>query len=174
MRAFSHSAAAALLAVSMACSPALDWREVRVDALALTALFPCRPERRARTVPLAGESVRMELVSCVAGGNTYAVAFADVADARKVTAGLGTLRQAAVDNLDGSGKSVAPFALAGTTANEQSGRLLVSGRLADGTAVQEHAVFFVKGLRIYQASVVGGTAALDAVQTFLDGLKLAP
>jgi len=69
-----------LLAALTGCAPTLDWREVRVDGGSLTALFPCRPERRVRDLVLAGAPLRMEMTSCAVAGTTFAATFADLAD----------------------------------------------------------------------------------------------
>jgi hypothetical protein len=37
-----------------ACNPELNWREVRADSHSLTVLLPCKPDRGARVVSLAG------------------------------------------------------------------------------------------------------------------------
>ena len=60
---------------------------------------------------------------------------------------------------------------AGLTPNPQAARVSFAGRLPDGAAVQQHSVFFSKGLRVYQASVIGTKPPLDAVETFFTGLK---
>lgn len=97
--------------VLVACSPALDWREVRVDDAALTAMFPCRPERRARDVPLAGAQVRMEMAACAAEGSTYAASFFSVQDPALVTGMLEALRSAAVANVGGAAPRNRPSCL---------------------------------------------------------------
>ena len=43
--------AAATLTLA-ACSPALDWRQVRPDDTGVEAMFPCKPLSHARTVPM--------------------------------------------------------------------------------------------------------------------------
>ena len=169
--------AAALVACALAlagCAPALDWRQVAVDAGALTAMFPCRPEHRARTVPLGADSVRMEMVACTAGASTYAVSYVDIRDPAAVTGALETLRIVAATNVGGAAPHVESYTLRGMTPNAAAARLRVEGRLPDGKAVREHATFFVRGLRVYQATVIGAMPAPNAVETFLDGLKLAP
>ena len=57
------------------------------------------------------------------------------------------------------------------TPNEQSVRVAVTGRLPDGAVVQEHAAFFVRGLRVYSATVIGAKPAPQAVDVFFNGLK---
>ena len=162
-----------MLAAMAACSPSHDWREVRAEGDTLTALFPCRPERRERDVPVAGARLKMAMAACAVERTTYAVAFVDVTDPEAVARALDALREAAVANIGGAPARITPFVLAGTTPNARSGRLLVDGRLPDGTMVREHAAFFVRGLRLYQASVVGVAPAPEAVETFFSGMKFA-
>ena len=66
----------------------------------------------------------------------------------------------------------APVQISGMTPNPQAARVSMTGRLPDGAAVQEQAAFFVKGLRVYQASIIGSTLAPDVTVTFFAGLKL--
>lgn len=168
-------AAAALLALA-GCTPALEWRELRADGRALVASFPCRPERRARSVALDGASLTVSMLSCSAGGNTYAIAFADVADPAAVTSGLDAWRQAATSNLGGAAPvaDLAASAVPGMTPNAKAGRVRIDGRLPDGATVVEQAMFFVHGLRIYQASVLGPTSSDAAATPFFSGLRLVP
>ncbi|MDW8337090.1 MAG: hypothetical protein RMK34_08995 [Tepidimonas sp.] len=68
-------AAGVLAALLMACSPALDWREVALQA-PLQAWLPCKPERAQRPVPLLGPGqaeVTLAMASCVADGHTWAL-----------------------------------------------------------------------------------------------------
>ena len=162
------------LVALVACTPVLDWRQVRVGGGSLLGLYLCRPEHRVRTVPLAAANRRMEMVACMAGDSTYAISYVDLVDPATVTGALEALRTAAATNVGGIRPRIDPFFLRGMTPNVEATRLRVEGRLPDGKAVQENAVFFVRGLRIYQASVIGAIPAPEAVETFLAGLKLAP
>ena len=57
--------AAAVAATSMwACSPSLDWREVRPLDSSVVALFPCKPSGQERRVLMAGQPVRLTLLAC--------------------------------------------------------------------------------------------------------------
>ena len=153
------------------CSPALDWREFVPEGTGLNVGFPCRPDRQARTVVVAGVSVRMQMLACSAGDATFALAFVDALDPAQTGSMLTGLREAAVDNLRGARPQVAPVQIKGMTPNEQAARLSISGTFPDGTAVQEHAVFFVRGLRVYQATVIGARPTPEAVETFIGALK---
>jgi hypothetical protein len=168
--------AVAVLSALSGCAPTLQWRELRADGRALVASFPCRPERRSRSVVVGRESVAVSMLSCAAGGSTYAIAFADVADPGAVSPGLEAWRQGAASNLGvaASAAVAEPMTVPGMTPNAAAGRLRIEGRLPDGAAVVEHAAFFVHGLRIYQASVIGPSPAEAALTPFFSSLKLVP
>ena len=160
-------------AVSLAaCSPALNWREIRPESSELLALFPCKPDRFARTLPLAGGKVEMHLVSCSVDGVTYAVAYAALDDPARITPALQQLREAAAANIGGEAREPAPFAVNGMTPQAQAQRWRLHGRAADGEAVHEQIGLFHKGGRVYQATVVGPQLDAEAAEIFFGGLKL--
>ncbi|HWH81775.1 MAG TPA: hypothetical protein VNU71_06025 [Burkholderiaceae bacterium] len=170
-RALTELAVAVVLA---GCSPALDWREFVPEGSGLHVTFPCRPDRSARRVALAGATVPMQMLACAAGDATFAVAFADVADPARVADALAELQRAAVGNVGGGAPVLAPLQIAGMTPNAQTTRLSVDGRLPDGAPVREHAAFFARGLRVYQASVIGAQPAPADVEVFIAGLRFPP
>lgn len=163
--------AALLLAGGAACSPALDWREFTPEGSGIMASFPCRPDRQARRVPLAGASRQMDMLACQAGGATFALAFVDLADPAGVGAALIELRVIALRNVQGGPPQLVPMQVPGMTPNAAAQRLSAAGRLPDGAPVHAHAAFFSRGLRIYQATVIGAEPPLPAVQTFFDALR---
>ncbi|CAN5840110.1 hypothetical protein BH11PSE8_BH11PSE8_14780 [soil metagenome] len=154
-----------------ACSPTLDWRETQFEGSGIVASFPCRPDRYARTVTVAGARGQMDMLTCAAGGATYALSFFDVADPAAVTPALTELRALAASNLGTVLPEAMPLDVKGMTANAQSTRLTLAGHLPDGAAVMESAAFFVKGLRIYQATALGAKLSPEALDTFFTSLK---
>jgi hypothetical protein len=158
-------------ACGAACSPALDWREFVPEGSGLSVTFPCNPDRHARAVVVAGVTVRMDMLVCTADGATYALTFVDVVEPARISTALAELRVMAVSNVQGLVPRLSPWLIKGMTANEQARRLAVAGRLPDGSVVLEHAVFFTRGRRVYQATVVGAKPAPQAVEMFLGGLR---
>jgi hypothetical protein len=154
------------------CAPSLDWREVKPEDSDAIAMFPCKPTTDARMVSLAGARVRMVLAACRAGDATWALAFADMADPAKVTQALQDLRASNAGNLVGTSSVTGPMRVAGMTPNPQAERVQVQGRLPGGEAVRLESGFFVRGTRVYQATVMGRSLHAEAVTTFFDGLKL--
>ena len=166
---------AALVAVIglAACTPTLNWREIQPEGSELFAMFPCKPERFARSVPLAGARVEMRMSSCVVDGATFAVAYASVAEPGQVTPAITALRTAAAGNIGGVASEMGPASVPGMTPNPLASRVTIKGRGADGGILEEQVVFFVKGLRVYQASIVGPKVDGEAADTFVTGLRIA-
>ncbi len=159
--------------VLAACTPALDWREVRpVDSEAV-ALFPCKPQRASRDVMLAGVRVRMHLASCTAQAVTYALGYALLGDPADVNTALNEMRSASAANIGAKTATRSAWSVSGMTPNPLAEKLTMQGHDAQGEAVREEAAFFVKGLRVYQATIVGPKLDKEAVDTFFSGLKLS-
>lgn len=163
---------AALVALcATACAPALDWREFVPEGTDINVSFPCRPDRHARDVTLAGARAKMEMLACSANDTTFALAFIDVADPARVGATLAELRATATRNLDAVSPAAMPLLVKGMTPNEQAARLTIAGKRPDGTAIRAHVAFFARGLRVYQATVIGAGPERPVVDTFLGALK---
>lgn len=162
---------ALLVLSSAACSPAMNWREVRTGAAGIHLMLPCKPERAARPLRLAGVEVVMTLQACRAADVTWALAETDLGDPRRSAAALAELQAAARANLGAGPARVLELGVPGATPHPASTRLAFSGRLPDGGAVQVQLALFVKGTRVYQATCVGTQLPQDAVETFFGGLR---
>ncbi len=161
---------AALVVCLGACSPPLDWRDVRPDGTALKLQFPCRPDRQQRTLKLAGVPVRLSLQACSAGGRTWGLGVADVGDPARVEAALGELRAAAAANVGAPVPALEPLSLPGATPHAGAGRARLQGRAPDGTPVHMELAFFARGTLVFQASALGSSPAADPVQIFFGAL----
>ena len=109
-----------LPAALVACSPALDWREVRPEGSGVIALFPCRPDKHERPVRIAGAELRMQLHSCDAAGSTFSLAVVDGAEPVRVEPLLVALKASAAANIAGGAPLAEPFAPPGATPNPAS------------------------------------------------------
>lgn len=155
-----------------ACTPALNWRDVRPPDTAVSALFPCKPEHHTRRVTLAGVELAMHLSSCTAADNIYALGYVDVGQADRVTAVLQALRDAAASNMGVATMVQGPLTIPGMTPHPLAQRLLWQGQRADASPMAMQAAFFTEGTQVYQATVVGSQLNREAVDTFLAGLRL--
>ena len=163
---------AALLA---GCFPAFDWRESRPEASGATMLFPCRPDRHERNVQVAATALRMRLHSCKAADFTFSLSVADAVDPLEVVPLLLALRRHAIGNVEGTAAVLPPPNIPGATPNPESRFLRIDGRLPDGRPVVVHAAFFVKGLRVYQATVIGPGEwpRRESLDTFFSAIRVA-
>jgi hypothetical protein len=58
----------------VACTPALNWREVRFDDARWVGWLPCKPDRAQRTVDLGGQPAQLRLMGCQADGMDFTLA----------------------------------------------------------------------------------------------------
>jgi len=158
-----------------ACSPTLDWRDWRPADSGLTLTLPCKPTPQARNVQLAGQSVRMSLHACSAGGQTWALAYADMGDPRLLGPALAELRLSAAANVAASSnRALPPLVIAGATPHPESGRWALEGKLADGKSIREELAVFARGTVVFQATVLGETLPPEGVAMFFESLRAQP
>jgi hypothetical protein len=158
-----------------ACTPALNWREVRPEGSQVRGMFPCKPASHARRVAIAGQTLEMSMLACTADETVYALSFADVKDPARVGAALDELGRTAQSNLQSEGGAASqPAALVGMTPHPQSAQWRLSGRLPDGRAVQERVLLFSHGTQVYQATMLGARLDADAQETYFGALRVGP
>ncbi len=168
MRVFPLAAALGLAA----CSPTFNWREVRVESASLKAMLPCKPDKAARTVPMAGRKVELQVRGCDAGGATFAVFTGDIVDPLRSGEVLAQWRAATLANLRSAPASAQnqPFLPPGAMALAQSLRVTAQGERADGSKVESQAVYFARGSHVVQAVVYADQLPAEAAETFFAGL----
>ena len=160
------------LAVSLlACSPALDWREIQPPDSGAVVMFPCKPDRFVRSVTLAEQKVQMHLASCSADGVTYALSHAELSDPTRIAAALEALRALAASNIGGQATLMSPLNVPGMTPHRLAERLAIRGS-SDGRVLQAEVGVFTRGLRVYQATVIGEKLDPQGTDTFFTGLRL--
>ncbi len=162
MRWFYTPAIGLLAFAVSACSPGLDWREVRPDGARALALFPCKPEVINRP------AVAMGLAQCKASDLSFALSWAEVPDPAQVAPALQQMREALASKLIVSVPGV-PKALQvpGMTPNVQA----LSQRLP-GESQQAQVAVFSRGLRVYQVLMIGTRRNDAAWDAFIGSLKL--
>lgn len=166
---FSIHVVFAVLALA-ACNPTFNWRDVRPEGTQLSLLMPCKPDKGQKTVPMAGQPVELNLLSCDAGSVTFAVALVDVKDASKAAVALTQWQSATLANMKAApGAPGAAFKLTGLA----SGAVMVraNGQRANGQAVSSQAAYFAQGPQVFQAVIYADKIAPDVADTFFSGLK---
>jgi len=158
------------LAGLTACAPTLDWRTVSVPDSELVVQLPCRPGRFQRDVVLSGMPLKLFMLSCDAGGVTYGVATADVADPTRVAPALRALADGARAAAEAQRANVEGFSLAGATPFPGSVSMHFQGVRQDSAPVQESVRVFGRGTRVFSVSAIGATLPDEALRPFEEGL----
>ncbi len=156
----------------VACSPALNWREVHPPDSLVTAMFPCKPDHHSRRVTVAGVEGSMQLSSCTASDNVYALSHIDAGQADRVTPVLEALRKVAAENVGGPTTVKGAQPVPGMAPHPLAQRLTWRSVRADGSTIAAQAAFFTHGTQVYQATVVGTRLDAEATDAFFAGLKL--
>lgn len=180
-----------LLGLLAACSPRLDWREIREPALGYTVLLPGKPLRASRELKLTDLPVRMDMTSVGQGGALFAVGVAALPPAASATpaATEQTLARFAeglrrnVDALAAPQEPEPPARFAASFAGSRNVRaetaLHVRGQVAGPNgprAVHLYARLVVADDRLYQVVALGSDAELPplATDTFFQSFRLTP
>ena len=87
---------------------------------------------------------------------------------------LDAFRVQTAANLAATATELGAFAPPGATPNPRSARLALVGKRPDGRRVVAQAAFFVKGLRLFQATVVNAdvVGGPEAADTFFGAIRL--
>jgi hypothetical protein len=174
LRLTAPLAVALLLA---ACSPALDWRDVRPKDVNILLTYPCKPEQIAQDVLLAGQTVKMSMTGCVADKMTFALAHARLPNAQLAAVALAQLHASAVNNVQGKVTASARITPKNATPGlADSLDLQIDGRTPDGKPVRERVLLFSQGDSVYQLTAFAPTATFksEAAQTFVESVNLSP
>ncbi len=145
-----------------------------MEGARLTALFPCKPERLARIVPMAGTKTAMRIWTCDTGGATFAVSQVTLDKPASVVLALEQLQGAAVRNIGATPNPPRSFEVHGLMPNVLARRMTLEGHGADGKSLREEVAFFSDGLQVYQATVFGRRLGADVPEAFFEGLSVTP
>ncbi len=153
-----------------ACSPTLNWREVRPEG-GLTAMLPCKPDKGARAVPMAGKPVSLAVLGCDAGGATFALLSAELAEPARSGEVLAQWKAATLANLRCAAARETPFRPPGALGLPQSLRVVTWGQRANGSPVESQAAYFARGSRVFQAVIYAAQIKPEVAAPFFSGLK---
>ncbi len=171
---------AILLAVTLAaCSPELNWREVRGTDAPYVVLLPAKPTSFARQVDLGGIRVEMSMTAAEVNEVSFALATAKVEDANQRRAALAAMQAAMLRNIGSQTHTEKTVMLkGGVSATEiiatgspgQPGQPAAAGR----PVLALYARFAIHGDRVYQAIALGPRDQLsnETADTFLSSFVL--
>lgn len=149
-----------------ACTPVFNWREVQLGHL--TTLLPCKPDTATRPIPLAGQTVALEMAGCEVGGTLFAISRLQAADASQAMVWLGALRAASLANVQM--RMVHPQASSGDA--QTSFDVLVDGKRADGSALQARFKWQVLGDEVYQIAAYAQSLQPEQTEPLLREVRL--
>lgn len=156
-----------------ACSPAFNWREVRLENTRLSLLLPCKPDKAQKIVSFGGPPTMLSMLGCEAGGAIFAVAVADLGDAAKAATVLAQWQRLTLANMKARpGTSrVTPLRLSGAAVEPSPVLVQAQGQRADGTAVSGQAAYFAQGSQVFQGVIYAAKIAPEVADTFFSSLK---
>ncbi|MEQ1659937.1 MAG: hypothetical protein ABL896_14305 [Hylemonella sp.] len=154
-----------------ACSPTLNWREVRPGG-ELKALLPCKPDQGSRRQSLAGREIEVSMMGCEAAGALYAVSAAELGDARQALAVQVQWQAHLLGNMQATASDSSAWNLKGANAVLEPVRLKAQGLRRDGHPVAAEAVWFTHGTRLYHAAIYAKRISTEMSEPFFSGLEL--
>lgn len=164
------------LAALVGCTPALNWREIRLGDSGLQALMPCRPDAATRTVQLpVGSQVfeaSLRMQGCEASEMQFTLTEMTLPEELAEADAQATWRAASLAALkiQASDVPVQAWRIEGAQA-------LPAAQRAEVATPTHRAqwVWFVHAHRVYQAAVYGDAKASklnEAAEVYFSGIKL--
>jgi len=164
------------LTVLMGCTPALNWRDIRLADSELQVLMPCKPDAATRTVqlPVGQRAVdaTLRMQGCEASELQFTLAQMSVPDGITMADALSAWRAASLAPLKAQpgDVSIQAWQLRGADA-------VPSPQRAEVTTPVHHAqwVWFVYAQRIYQVAIYGDAKAStlnEVAEVYFSGIKL--
>lgn len=164
------------VAYLVACSPALNWRQLSIDSGRVQVLLPCKPDHASRDVTLRAVkqemSVTLKLQGCEASGMQFTFGHMTVPDGMQSSAAMAAWRLASLAPLQGNGDldQTVNWQLQGARVDPLPTRTRVVT-----SKHQAQFVWFAQGPNLYQAAVYGNYLDKDlpeAAETYFSGIKL--
>ncbi|MDB5882328.1 MAG: hypothetical protein JWP43_2206 [Ramlibacter sp.] len=134
-------------------------------------MLPCKPEQGSRTVPMAGRQVKLEALSCITGGATFALLAADIEDAARAGEVLAQWKAATLANLHSASAQESAFQPLGARRLPQSLQVVASGQRVDGSKVASQAAYFAHGRHVFQAVIYAEQLKPEVAEPFFSGLR---
>lgn len=156
----------------VACTPSMNWREVRPAGAGVSIELPCKPSTYARELRLQGAKTEWNIMACSAGGQTWALASGELNDPALVAPALQSLAATARANIAADAAESLPWGPRGATPSAHSMRVRMRGTLPDGRTVTQVLAVFARGTRVFQASVLGVEAAPEDLDTFFTSVRV--
>ena len=166
----------AALGVS-ACTPSLNWREVRPENTSLKTLLPCKPDHGSRSVAVGQQEMQVSISGCEAQGHLLAIARLPLppgATAQQAAQAAKQWQEAALANFKGQITDTHVLLIKSKDAPNPGPlqRISATGTGPDGKPMQSQMVWLVHEGHIIQAVVYAPKLSAEVTDTFFAGLEL--
>lgn len=158
-----HGMAVSATSLLLACSPALNWREVSLGGASV--MLPCKPDQAQRTVPMGGRDVVLSMAGCEAADALFAVSHVQTSNAAHSAALLAEWRVASLQAMRSSTATELP-ASAGA-GSQPALQLSAQGQRPDGTAVQARLAWWLVGDAVFHMAVYADRLTPEMGDTLL-------
>lgn len=155
----------AFLLLLGACSPALDWREVRPEGSGAELMFPCKPEQARR--PVSAQEPAMGLAACRAAELSFSLSWSEMPRPDMMGPALRTLGDGLRQRLQAPEVAWQEAQVRGMTPRPESGQQALSG-----PRQKARQALFSRGLKVYQLVMMGPRDDEAAWQNFLASVRL--
>lgn len=168
-----------LAAALQACSPALNWREVRFEGSGpLRMLLPCKPDRAERPLTMAGHAVALQMIGCDADGATFAVSQVHAADGAAARILLDGWKAAVLAHVRAEAVQTRAWDAPGNWAGGRGQRVHATAHDATGQPLVLEAVWFgvprAEGVDLFHAVMFSPRSRTETADTFFAGMATAP
>lgn len=172
MRSLFTLVACCLGATLSACSPALNWRDVRPEGTSLVGLLPCKPDHGVKVLPTGDAPVTITMMGCDANGATFTLAHVAVQDTSDAAIVMTRWQTATLSTLRAQTLSVLPFILKGSSAQPGAVQVRALGTRPDGKPVSLQAVWFAVAGQVFQVAMYADQAQPEVAEAYFSGLRL--
>jgi hypothetical protein len=167
---------AAALGVA-ACTPSLNWREVRPEHTSLKTLLPCKPDNGSRQVKVGQQELEVRMTGCQAQEHLLAIArlpMPQKATEQETAHAIKEWQDATLANFKGQVTGTQAFVIKAKSAPSTTPvvKISASGQGPDGRPMQSQMLLFVHENQIVQAVVYAAKLSADVTETFFTSLEL--
>jgi len=155
-----------------ACSPALNWREVRIGDAGVKAMLPCKPDHAQRKVALAGRSFEMEMLGCESGAALFAISRVNVESTGALQEVQASWQASSLAAMRAEGSQGQAHQLKHAAKEPAPLRLAAQGSRPDGRPIALQALWFAQGHYLYHAAVYAEKISVEMSGPFFSGLEL--
>ena len=156
----------------VACSPSLNWREVRLPGGELKAMLPCKPDQATRRQSLAGYDIDLTMLGCEAEGGLYAISVVELTTPLQAHPIQAQWQTNLLATIQAQGAQRQAYAIRGAHAQPEALRLQAVGRSPEGRALTVQAVWFTRGNRLYHAALYAEQLTPEMSEPFFGGMEL--